>query len=81
MTNLELVTDMMSFSRAGALKEAFILEAIRVYSGQSLEAEPWPENGFISQAAWKQCATECLQTINNRRHIETINGDRRPNNL
>ena len=72
MTNIELVTDMMSFSKAGALKQAFIVEAIRNYAEQTLAAEPWASASFISQEAWKQCAKECLFTINHREHIETI---------
>ena len=81
MTNIELVTDMMNFSKAGGLKQAFILEAIRIYSEQTLAAEPWVNTTFISQEAWQQCAKECLFTINHREHIETTHQDAVTSNL
>ena len=59
LTNIELVTKMMNFSEAGALKQAFIIEAIRVASEQVLKGEPWAEDHFVSHAAWKLCAQEC----------------------
>jgi hypothetical protein len=68
MTNEKLVQDMMKFSQAGVLKQAFIIEAIRVYSEQTLTVtkEEWGENNFINLEAWQQCARECVDAIKNR---------------
>ncbi len=65
-TNVELVTHMMEFSEAGALMQAFIIEAIHNYSQQTLAAEIWTGNSFINQDAWKLCAKECLDSIEKR---------------
>ena len=65
-TNVELVTRMMEYSQAGALVQAFVIEAIANYAEQTLEAEPWPAGHFINQDAWKLCAKECLSSIQNR---------------
>lgn len=66
-TNIELVTEMMEFSKAGALKQAFIIEAIAYYAKRQVDAEPWlSESSPVNQASWKACAQECLDSINNR---------------
>ena len=67
ITNEELVNRMMTTSEAGALKQAFIIEALRVYSKMVLEdTEVWGSRSIISQEAWQQCAKECIETINRR---------------
>lgn len=68
ITNEKLVQDMMRYSEAGVLKQAFIIEAIRVYSEQTLTVteEEWGKNAFISKQAWDTCAQECLKAISNR---------------
>jgi hypothetical protein len=67
VTNEELVTRMMRTSQAGALKQAFIIEAIHNYSQMVLQdTEVWSANSFINQDAWKQCAKECLTAIDER---------------
>lgn len=65
-TNIELVTDLMDFSKQGALMQAFIIEAISKYRELTLAAGPWEENSFLSQDAWKACATEVLKAIKER---------------
>lgn len=67
LNNVELVTHMMEFSKAGALKQAFIVEAIAAYALVQSNAEPWePSTSPVNQASWKICAQECLDSINNR---------------
>lgn len=66
ITNIRFVTNMMNFSRAGALKQAFIIEAIAQYSQQQLDSGPWPADSMISEASWKLCALECKAAIDNR---------------
>jgi hypothetical protein len=65
-TNIQLVTDLMSHSQQGALMQAFIIEAISKYSEQTKVSPPWSNQNFISEAAWRACADEALEAINNR---------------
>jgi hypothetical protein len=65
-TNIQLVTDLMSHSQQGALMQAFIIEAISKYSEQTKVSPPWSNQSFISEAAWRACADEALEAINNR---------------
>ena len=64
-TNVQLVTEMMNHSQAGALKQAFIVEAIAQYSKQVIDSPPWTD-GIVSHAAWLTAAQECLASIENR---------------
>jgi hypothetical protein len=66
-TNAQFITDLMSHSQQGALMQAFLIEAIHAYSKQTKVAPPWStDNAFISEAAWRACADEALEAINNR---------------
>ena len=66
-TNIQLVTDLMTHSQQGVLIQAFVIEAIHAYSKQTKVAPPWStDNTFISEAAWRACADEALEAINNR---------------
>jgi len=61
------IHDLMSYSTQGALMQAFVIEAIHAYAKQTKVAPPWStENTFISEAAWRACADEALEAINNR---------------
>jgi hypothetical protein len=67
ITNEELVKTIMTTSQAGVLKQAFVIEALHTYSKMVLEdTEVWGARSLISQDAWKQCAKECIETINGR---------------
>jgi hypothetical protein len=47
--------------------QAYLIEAIHAYSKQTKVAPPWStDNTFISEAAWRACADEALEAINNR---------------
>ena len=66
-TNNQLVTELMTHSQQGVLMQAFIIEAIAKYSEQTKVSPPWStDNTFISEAAWRACADEALDAINNR---------------
>jgi hypothetical protein len=66
-TNVQLINDLMTHSQQGALMQAFIIEAISKYSEQTKVSPPWStDNTFISEAAWRACADEALEAINNR---------------
>jgi hypothetical protein len=67
ITNVELINKLMTHSQQGVLMQAFIIEAIRHYALQAKVAPPWStDNTFISEAAWRACADEALEAINNR---------------
>lgn len=66
LTNVQLVTHMMNHSAVGALKQAFIIEALRTYSENIVRSPPWPDTAVISHAAWKIAAQECLDSLNSR---------------
>ena len=66
-TNAQLIGALMSHSQQGVLMQAFLIEAIHAYSEQTKVAPPWStDNTFISEAAWRACADEALEAINNR---------------
>ena len=65
-TNIQFITDLMSHSQQGALMQAYLIEAIHAYSKQTKVAPPWSNQSFISEAAWRACADEALEAINNR---------------
>jgi len=68
-TNIQLVTDLMTHSQHGVLMQAFIIEAIAKYAELTKEAigkPEWAPNSFISAGAWRACADEALDAINNR---------------
>ena len=66
-TNNQLVTELMTHSQQGVLMQAFIIEAISNYANQTKVSPPWStDNTFISEAAWRACADEALEAINNR---------------
>ena len=66
-TNAQLIGDLMSYSKQGVIMQAFLIEAIRHYAIQAKVAPPWStDNTFISEAAWRACADEALDAINNR---------------
>lgn len=67
VTNVELINGLMTHSQQGVLMQAFIIEAIAKYAEQTKVAPPWStNNAFISEAAWRACADEALDAINNR---------------
>ena len=65
-TNTQLVTHMMTYSKQGVLMQAFIIEAIAKYAEQTKVSPAWANEGFISEAAWRACADEAMEAINNR---------------
>ena len=66
-TNAQLINALMSYSTQGVLMQAFLIEAIHAYAKQTKVSPPWStDNTFISEAAWRACADEALEAINNR---------------
>jgi len=66
-TNVQLINGLMTHSQQGVLMQAFIIEAIANYAQQTKVSPPWStDNSFISEAAWRACADEAMEAINNR---------------
>ena len=66
-TNIQLVRNIMEYSAAGALKQAFVIEALYYYSQKILKDKAtWPQGSFVSQEAWQTCAEEVLASITGR---------------
>ena len=67
-TNIEFITEVMDYSRNGALMQAFILEGIGLYAKDILrmkkKPEGWPD--FISFEAWYRCAEEMIEKLDER---------------
>ena len=65
--NVQLINGLMTHSQQGVLMQVFIIEAIAKYAEQTKVSPPWStDNTFISEAAWRACADEALEAINNR---------------
>ncbi len=64
-TNTELVDDLMSYSRFGAMAQVFIIEAIRSYSSRIVEnGEPEDNKSlFISPVLWYNIAKDVLDRV------------------
>jgi hypothetical protein len=68
--NTEFLTQIMNFSKQGAMMQMFIMEAIRYYS-EAVKENPIDDNGFINPEAWSRCANEFLEQLDafhNRSH-------------
>ena len=65
-TNVQIINGLMTHSQQGVLMQAFIIEAISNYANQTKVSPAWANEGFISEAAWRACADEALDAINNR---------------
>ena len=66
ITNVELINKLMTHSQQGVLMQAFIIEAIAKYAEHTKVAPAWSVDTFISEAAWRACADEAMEAINNR---------------
>ena len=63
-TNIQLVTNMMEFSRRGALAQIFIMSAIESYATYCASTDPAQfESNFICGAAWVDTGKEILEKL------------------
>lgn len=64
-TNLELVTELMEFSPAGALAQVFIIDAIYKHATTVAQLDPtvMAPNPFVSNEAWVKAAGHIKTTI------------------
>jgi len=59
----DVLQDLLTFSKGGALMHAFVAEALATYSDQVLSDESDWGNSFISKEAWQRCADEVKKEI------------------
>lgn len=69
-TNIELVTELMEYSKNGALTQVYIISALQQWSEYVVNNKDEVIQGMtgsiIHGEAWVQCAEEVLETITNR---------------
>ena len=64
--NVTFVKRLMEFNPAGALAQAFVIEALASYSQSVMKSEPWGDEVMISFPAWHACARHILKEIEAR---------------
>ena len=60
-TNTELIVDLMTYSKWGALGQAFVVEAIRDYAKRQINAAAWadtPNSMGLRQETWQAIARD-----------------------
>lgn len=67
-TNVEFVTELMEFSRYGAMAQMFVIEALAQYSKAVAEAKPESIGAapFINAATWQAVAREIHDKVDAR---------------
>jgi hypothetical protein len=65
-TNVEQVEHLMNFSNFGALKQAFVMQALKSYATDMIAPDmAWPENAIVSKDTWVGIAKELLNDLDN----------------
>lgn len=66
-TNIEIVTDIMEFSKHGPLIQGFVMVALDAYAAQVIKhgAKTF-DSPLINGEAWVGCAQEVIDKIRNR---------------
>lgn len=63
-TNVEMLTNLMEFSAAGPLIQAFVLTAVEKYADQCIAAGAAKfESGLMSGEAWIRCAVDAKKHV------------------
>lgn len=57
-TNVELVTQLMEYSRSGPLMHVMVLQALDQFSKGVLASAPGSLEGLVSEEAWRGFAQE-----------------------
>jgi hypothetical protein len=64
LTNTEFVTELMEFSRFGALSQMFIIDAIQRHADSVAAADPEAlANPFVNEHAWIGVAKEIKERV------------------
>lgn len=68
-TNVEFMVELMEFAKSGPVMQAYVLEALRMYSDSVVQNQDQiPEDGFVSRRVWVGCAEEVLTKLEERNH-------------
>ena len=66
-TNVEFMVELMEFAKSGPVMQAYVLEALRMYSDSVVQNQDQiPEDGFVSRRVWVGCAEEVLTKLEER---------------
>ncbi|WP_260685175.1 hypothetical protein [Variovorax sp. KBS0712] len=66
-TNIEFVSDLMTYSAHGALIQAFVLQALEQYARRVAETDPEAlDTPMVSGRAWHGCAVEVRDKLARR---------------
>jgi hypothetical protein len=67
-SNIEFVTDLMTYSKHKSLVQVFVIEAIRYYSEQVSKSKPVSENtqSIISPKFWHAIAVDVNKKVSER---------------
>lgn len=66
-TNVEFMVELMEFAKSGPVMQAYVLEALRLYSDSVVQNQDQiPEDGFVSRRVWVGCAEEVLTKLEER---------------
>ncbi|MCY1251229.1 hypothetical protein D9M72_649640 [compost metagenome] len=66
-TNIEFVSDLMTYSAHGALIQAFVLQALEQYATRVAAAAPEAlDTALVSGRAWHGCALEVRRKLAQR---------------
>lgn len=71
-TNIELIADLMDFSKQGAMMHVFVLQALAHYAQNVLLGAVSTQPSLLSQTAWKQCAIEALDALSSHLNDPTL---------
>jgi hypothetical protein len=83
LTNVELITELMEFSKMGGMGQIFIMAGLHTYA-ETVVSQPRPEpdpRAFICPTIWWDCAKEILDRINEqqtdakRQTVEVISNE------
>lgn len=74
LTNIEIVTEIMTFSNFGALVQVFVIDALYKHSHAVAEAPPeaFAKEHFIHPQAWQGVAREIAEKL--EQHLKPVDG-------
>jgi hypothetical protein len=68
-TNVDIVKDLMEFSRNGPMMQLFVIDALGKWSEEIASksdeelTKAFGEGSFVNPIAWKRCAIECRDKL------------------
>lgn len=78
MTNIELINQLLGYSKHGPLMQVVVLEGLRAYCQEIVDAPPGflgAAGNMISEDAWRGCCREYLDAYQNRDQLTVEEGE------